>query len=31
MAEYMVDEYERLTAGMPVKYEVSLKMLETMA
>lgn len=31
MAEYMVDEYERLTAGAPVKYEVTLKMLETMA
>lgn len=31
MAEYMVDEYERLTAGIPVKYEVTLKMLETMA
>lgn len=31
MAEYMVDEYERLTAGDPVKYEVTLKMLETMA
>lgn len=31
MAEYMVDEYERLTAGVPVKYEVTLKMLETMA
>jgi len=26
-----VDEYERLTAGVPVKYEVTLKMLETMA
>ena len=31
MAEYMVDEYERLTGGGPVKYEVTLKMLETMA
>ena len=31
MSEYMVDEYERLTAGAPVKYEVTLKMLETMA
>ena len=31
MAEYMVDEYERLTEGRPVRYEVTLKMLETMA
>ncbi len=31
MAEYMMDEYERLTNGIPCKYEVSLKMLETMA
>lgn len=31
MAEYMVDEYQRYATGMPVKYEVSLKMLETMA
>ena len=28
MAEYMVDEYERLTAGVPVKYEVTLKMIQ---
>ena len=31
MAEYMVNEYEALTAGRLVKYEVTLKMLETMA
>lgn len=31
MAEYVVDEYEALTAGRPVRYEVTLKMLETMA
>ena len=31
MAEYMVDEYEALIAGRPVRYEVTLKMLETMA
>lgn len=31
MAEYMLEEYRRLQAGEPVKWEVSLKMLETMA
>ena len=31
MAEYMVDEYEKYTAGQPCRYEVTLKMLETMA
>lgn len=31
MAEYMVDEYESYAKGEPCKYEVSLKMLETMA
>ena len=31
MAEYMLDEYERYTAGKPCRYEVTLKMLETMA
>ncbi len=31
MAEYMVQEYVRYTAGTPCRYEVSLKMLETMA
>ena len=31
MAEYMVDEYEALVNGQPVKYEVTMKMLETMA
>lgn len=31
MAEYMVDEYEKYVAGEPCKYEVTLKMLETMA
>ncbi len=31
MAEYMVDEYARYAAGDACRYEVSLKMLETMA
>ena len=31
MAEYMLDEYEKLTAGQPCRYEVTQKMLETMA
>ena len=31
MAEYMVKEYADHAAGNPVRYEVSLKMLETMA
>lgn len=31
MAEYMADEYACLLAGEPTRYEVSLKMLETMA
>ena len=31
MAEYMVDEFICYNAGKPCKYEVSLKMLETMA
>ena len=31
MAEYMVREYENYTAGKPNQYEVTLKMLETMA
>ncbi|MBE7067447.1 MAG: hydroxyacid dehydrogenase [Ruminococcaceae bacterium] len=31
MSEYMVAEYEKLVAGQPCAYEVSLKMLETMA
>jgi len=31
MAEYMVDEYECHRAGKPCRYEVTLKMLETMA
>ncbi len=31
MAEYMVTEYEHYVAGLPCKYEVTLKMLETMA
>ena len=31
MAQYMVDEYEALTEGRSVRYEVTLKMLETMA
>ena len=31
MAEFMLDEYERFVSGQPCKYEVTLKMLETMA
>ncbi len=31
MAEYMVDEYESYAAGKPCRYEVTFKMLETMA
>ncbi len=31
MAEYMLDEYEAYVTGRPCLYEVSLKMLETMA
>ncbi|MBR5453103.1 MAG: hydroxyacid dehydrogenase [Clostridia bacterium] len=31
MAEYMADECERYLAGVPVRYEVSMAMLETMA
>lgn len=31
MAEYMLDEYEKVTAGQAYQYEVTLKMLETMA
>lgn len=31
MAEYMVDEYKRYVAGEPLKWEVTEKMLETMA
>ncbi len=31
MAEYMLKEYEAFIAGNPCKYEVNLKMLETMA
>ena len=31
MAEYMLEEFKNYTAGKPCKYEVSLKMLETMA
>jgi phosphoglycerate dehydrogenase-like enzyme len=31
MAEYMVDEYTAWTEGRPVRYDVTLKMLETMA
>jgi len=28
---YMADEFERYAAGLPLRYQVSLKMLETMA
>lgn len=31
MAEYMEQEYEAFTSGRPVRYEVTMKMLETMA
>lgn len=31
MAEYMREEYDRFTAGLPCRYEVTSKMLETMA
>lgn len=31
MPEYMIQEAQRLQAGQPLKYEVSLAMLETMA
>ena len=31
MGEYMADEYERYAAGKNCRYEVTLKMLETMA
>ena len=31
MAEYMIDEYQHFIKGEPCKYEVTLKMLETMA
>lgn len=31
MAEYMVEEYESCLSGKPCRYEVTLKMLETMA
>ncbi len=31
MAEYMADEYEKYISGISCRYEVTLKMLETMA
>ena len=31
MAEYMVNEFEDYSAGKPCRYEVNMKMLETMA
>ena len=31
MAEYMADEFERYVSGTDCRYEVSIKMLETMA
>jgi phosphoglycerate dehydrogenase-like enzyme len=31
MAEYMIEEYDHVSLGCPVHYEVSMKMLETMA
>lgn len=31
MAEYIIEEYERYIGGKPCRYEVSFKMLETMA
>ena len=31
MAEYMLEQFRKLCAGLPTQYEVTLKMLETMA
>lgn len=31
MAEYMIEEFEHLTVGQPSSFEVTVKMLETMA
>jgi len=31
MAEYMAAEFKRYVSGQPTKYEVTEKMLETMA
>lgn len=31
MAEYMIEEYDHVTLGHPTSFEVTLKMLETMA
>lgn len=31
MAEYMAEEYQLYVSGQPTRYEVSMKMLETMA
>lgn len=31
MGEYMLEEYRRYANGLPVRYEVTMKMLETMA
>ena len=31
MGSYMLEEFEAFTSGRPCRYEVSMKMLETMA
>jgi len=31
MSQYMVDEFKRFLAGAPLKWDVTEKMLETMA
>lgn len=31
MSEYMLEEFERFTGGLPTRYEVTVPMLETMA
>ena len=31
MAEYMIEEFEHLMIGHPTSFEVTMKMLETMA
>ena len=30
-ADYMFEEYDRLSSGLPLRYEVTLEMLKTMA
>jgi hypothetical protein len=31
MSEYMLEQFRNITAGRPVRWEVDLNMLETMA